>query len=314
MTIDVATATRQAEFSIGSTIPAPHGGLDMVNAVGNFMYGAHPWRFLQPREAFLDLRGSISISTGTVVGTTLTKTGAFANYTFLKGDRIEIESGSSATAGTYDVASRTDDDNIELEVAPGDTAGDLTATFDLPTLALPADFGENLTGNNIHAKDNLVSILKLVPYQDVLQRRSSPTLASSSWTFYGTIVHNDATPPAPIIEIYPTPNDNSAEHFRLIYRQKWVDLTTDDAVIPIKDFLQPLFLQCCIWWTRGLVEEDNNPLWGNMDAIMASEFWKRVVQQDARLQRQYGILRGGAVHGTPGRLNTQLRSEVSAPG
>ncbi len=44
----------------------------------------------------------------------LNKTGAFASYVWASGDRIMITAGTACTFGSYEIASRTDDDNIVL--------------------------------------------------------------------------------------------------------------------------------------------------------------------------------------------------------
>lgn len=50
----------------------------------------------------------------TVASRTLTETGAFTTYTWASGDEIYIESGTGVTTGWYEVASKTDNDNIVL--------------------------------------------------------------------------------------------------------------------------------------------------------------------------------------------------------
>lgn len=52
---------------------------------------------------------------------TLTKTGAFAGYTFNSGDRIAITGGTGVTVGYYAIASKTDNDNIVLVADIGGT-------------------------------------------------------------------------------------------------------------------------------------------------------------------------------------------------
>lgn len=63
----------------------------------------------------------IVITTGTYTDATktVTKTGAFANYTFRTGDTLVILSGSAATPGTYLIASKVDSDNITLTTSAG---------------------------------------------------------------------------------------------------------------------------------------------------------------------------------------------------
>jgi len=45
----------------------------------------------------------------------LNKTAAFASYTWASGDQIYVSAGTGVTVGWYEIASRTDDDNIVLK-------------------------------------------------------------------------------------------------------------------------------------------------------------------------------------------------------
>lgn len=60
--------------------------------------------------------GNITATSATYTdsGTTLAKAGAFADYTFRKGDRVWITAGTGVTAGIYPVTSKTDDDTIVI--------------------------------------------------------------------------------------------------------------------------------------------------------------------------------------------------------
>lgn len=83
-------------------------------------------------QCTMDSNGEYSTCTGSGANTipltgatwtngtlTLTKTGAFTNYTFRVGDRIRITGGTGATAGYYIVASRVSADAITLTATIG---------------------------------------------------------------------------------------------------------------------------------------------------------------------------------------------------
>jgi len=317
MTIRVDSCLARIGFSLGfgDQWPSAVSGLDIVNEVGEWLIGTHPWKFLEGREGLLNLRGSISITAGTTnasPGTTLTSTGSFTDYTFLDGDRVSITSGTGVTAGSYDIASSTDD-TLVLKTSPGASGSAIVATLDLPTIALPANFGEMQSGAAIQAKDNIVSSLVFVPMQDVVQRRSSPTVASASWVFFGALAHNSLM--EPILEVYPTPSSNSAEHFRILYLAKWDPVLNDTDQVPVPAYMEGLFLMACTEYARGLFEEDTMPLYERLGRVEASTIYNQCVRQDGRIQRSYGRLRGGAVSPTGMRQAAgSLRSEVSSPG
>lgn len=59
---------------------------------------------------------------------TLTKTGAFASYTYRDNDRIYVSGGTGVTAGLYDIASKVSDDEITLATSIGPDAADVTTS------------------------------------------------------------------------------------------------------------------------------------------------------------------------------------------
>lgn len=59
-----------------------------------------------------------------------TKTGAFANVSATNLGKIKItDGGAGATAGVYDIASKTNDNTVVLASAPGDSADDVDFTL-----------------------------------------------------------------------------------------------------------------------------------------------------------------------------------------
>jgi uncharacterized phiE125 gp8 family phage protein len=78
-------------------------------------------------QSHLDIEGSpgptVTGADWTVATKKLTETGAFTTYTWALGDQIYITSGTGVTTGWYEVAGKTDNDNITLTTALA--AGDL---------------------------------------------------------------------------------------------------------------------------------------------------------------------------------------------
>lgn len=65
---------------------------------------------------------SVATANWTVATKTLTQTGAFTQYTWASGDQINITAGTGITAGWYEIAGKTDNDNVTLttNLAAGD--------------------------------------------------------------------------------------------------------------------------------------------------------------------------------------------------
>lgn len=315
MTLRVDNCLARAGFSLGlgDQWPSEVSGLDVVNEVGEWLYGQHSWKFLEGREGYLNLRGSITFTGASSSTVTLTSTGSWADYTFLDGDKVQLTSGSGVTLGFYDVASRTDDDDIVLKTSPGTTGTSLAGTLSLPTIALPSDFQEMQAGHAINAESNQISIMVPVTSSEVGRLRSSLSSSGATWPYHYYISHNSLG--VPIIEIYPAATTNSNNYFRILYRAKWTPLENDtDEIERLPAWLEGLFMLCVTEWTRGLLEEDSAPVDVRMGRIRASTLFHAATQQDGRIQRSYGHLRGGAVSQSRRRGGMgYLGTEVSAP-
>jgi hypothetical protein len=71
---------------------------------------------------------AIVAGTWTAATSTLTKTGAFASYTFAQNDQIFISGGTGWVAGWYTITSRVSNDAITITGGPGFDNADTTAT------------------------------------------------------------------------------------------------------------------------------------------------------------------------------------------
>lgn len=105
-------------------------GLDFaLEAISEY----HPWTELL-LESDVDIQiETLTFTDGTWTESTktLTKTAAFADYTYAAGDEIVISGGANATTGRYVVASNPTDNTITLEISIGAAAdgdSDIEAT------------------------------------------------------------------------------------------------------------------------------------------------------------------------------------------
>lgn len=72
---------------------------------------------------------NITTAALTGLGTIITKTGAFTNYTRQAGDYVKVNSGTNATAGYYRIASRDSADQITLSTSAGAGGGAADLSF-----------------------------------------------------------------------------------------------------------------------------------------------------------------------------------------
>ena len=159
---------QHVEHTLGGELSPAIDGLSLVNDAGEFFSSIRPWKWLETAEAKLDLRAKVTITGATTssgAGTTLTKSNAFTNYTFLEGDQIEVTSGTNVTAGWHRVQSKTDASNLVLATSPGASGSAVAATLHTSAVALPSDFREMIS---INSTSGLLKGVLLTGFQDLL--------------------------------------------------------------------------------------------------------------------------------------------------
>lgn len=127
---------------------------------GQGLYVGNIARGLFEENAFIHngfVPGRIALSGATWIESskTLRKTGAFASYTWASGDQVAITGGTGATISRYDVASKTDNDNIVLKRSIG--AGADTHTDIAGNLLWVQCF--NWNRHNVYLQDGMPNVI-----------------------------------------------------------------------------------------------------------------------------------------------------------
>lgn len=114
------------------------------------------------------------------------------------------------------------------------------------------------------------------------------------------------------MEVWPTPRVDQLNAFLLFYRaslNRIVNHATDSIEIP--SFLDPLYLELCRAYARGVHEEDEANLSARMDDVMSRSVFLTAVEHDDTQQMDYGPLRG--VASTEGWFYRDWGSDVTVP-
>lgn len=268
--------------------------LDLVNQTGRHMVGMHSWMFLKRPSVRLAARASLTLTDAAwdESALTLTSAGAFTNYTFLAGDQIRVTAGTGATLGYYPIASRVSANAITLESSFGADAVDVDGTITLSSCALPSDFGSILS---LTAGVGLQDYVQLTGLDAIEEMRSDPMVTTGSFYYaalsFGQLAVHSV--PVPRLEIWPEPTTNDSEKFRLSYRAKWKEVTTDGQTLAIMPHTEDLFIALLRAFARGYEEEDQATLGQRLAEIEAGPVFAAARKQDGRQQRDYGPLRGG---------------------
>lgn len=155
-------------------------------------------------------------------------------------------------------------------------------------VALPADFGEAGMVASSNTTDTYG--FEWVTLDQIAQMRSS-AFGSAYGAYYGAIafpIVNNI--PSPRIEIYPTPQSNQADAFRMTYRRRWVTPSGDRGVMPIPGHLEALFIQIIRAFARGYEEEDQATLDERLALIQSGPIYKNALASDGTVQPSLGTL------------------------
>jgi hypothetical protein len=178
---------------------------------------------------------------------------------------------------------------------------------------LPVDFGEMVAYQVI---SGLNYGIELTTPQIIADRRASSVTISQNY-YWGTISHprrpdSKSPPPAPRLELWPTPSTAVVDFMRLWYRTKWVELdeTTDAADVP--DYCEFALAMTCRAFASGLSEEYGNErdVTGELNKLVNGPIFQACKETDGMQQTDYGHLAGGAIQG---QYSPSWRSASASP-
>lgn len=317
-------AYRYIKHVLGGELSGLISAHEVLIQAADWLGGAHDWRFQLARTARLDVRGTISIATGTYTHATrtLTKTAAFTPYAFVDGDEYAASGGTGVTARDYTIESRTDDDNIVLK-APGlgiaaNGQTDMSGKLRNDSVALPADF---LKLHSPGRTNSIIGGMRLTTPKHLLALRTSTIEQSSSWNYFAVITHVQDINGAliPILDIWPETSANESEAFTIFYKRRIVIADEDTAAIPLpadKPLIHTCLLRVCRIFALGYEEgeESGKP---SVDELLTQfimgPIWKAARKQDGGIQPHMGPVKGGAVQSMPRGIRKLLSSQVDSP-
>ena len=307
MTLTTQKCGLHVRHTLGGPIGAPLSDLELVNQTGEWFCTANSWSYNRDRRATLFSRASIALTaaTWTESSLTLTSTGSFANYTFVDGDVIEITSGTGATAGEYEIASRTNDNAIVLVSSIGAAAdgnSDIAGTIPNNTILLPSDLRDIIAIDTIDSNSEGFEWVggEVFNYHRTGRWSFSNQLGTSG--LITGVRPNSGGAIIFMLEIDPN-ESTSEERLSLRYTAGWRDVTTASEVLPLPNdgSLDGLFLQALVAHARGYDKESEMSLPIRLSQLAATPYWKQHVAQDASRAPSLGMLRGSDVRRRRGR-------------
>ena len=182
-------------------------------------------------------------------------------------------------------------------------------------MALPSDFGSILSLHSTNSLTNSVSLTSMEHLSTL--RMSSVDLsgwdhyAAVNWGQVNTSVTSLGQAPTPRLEVWPTPTAEDIDAFTLSYRADWVEVTSSSNVIAIPDFCEAVFIGIVRAMALGYEEDTTASTDQRLAELLMGPMMLAAKTRDARVQPQYGALRGGHVGGQAG--GSFLRTSVAGP-
>lgn len=301
MTITVGTVGRHIAFNLGGELPPALPLIDLVNQAGRYLIASHNWKWRQVVEMHLNLRAKVTITAGSLSGTALTVTNSeLDDYTRVIGDRLEITSGTGATADFYEIIDHPSTDVLTLDRAPGGSGSDIAATIETNTVAFPSDFKRVVPASAISDSDAIIHGLEFVSLDRLNTLRTNEVDVTSYGNFYGAILHAGPTPSpnfeavTPILGIYPTPTTNERDAFTGFYEAGWAEVDDDNDPLTLLQELEGPFLTLCEHFARGRVESDEASMAQRLAEFEQDPSFIAAKRIDGGRQPTYGLMRGGA--------------------
>jgi hypothetical protein len=305
MVLAFQTVLEDVAHALGGPLHSSLSPARIVNDAGQMLVSMHRWKFLERPAVQLDLRGTVTITSGTWTEATrtLTKASGFTNYSWLAGDRIEIESGTGATAGFYAVESRTSANAIVLATSIGsgaDAQTDIAATLELPSVALPSDFGSVL---DLKLTEGFLQSAEPTDLGTLNALRSASDAFGSTWALYYAVAYGASPvpggPPVPRLELYPVQDENETAGLTLMYRAGWPSIFSEgsagltEQIIPIPEWLEFPFRQLVRAMALGYEESDVKPMAVRIGEVLP--LFEMAKAYDGSVQQDLGPVEGGAI-------------------
>jgi hypothetical protein len=157
-------------------------------------------------------------------------------------------------------------------------------------IAAPTDLG----GIVSLAPVNSAGCYKPSTIDEINMLRSSASTDTGTPYLYALIhtTPSGSTAAVPYLELYPTPSTSTANALQIVYRARWVELTSDSDYIPFPDFTKTLFIRVLQAHARGFMEEDKASLSARLLELSASPEFVACVKQDRAMQSDRGEMKG----------------------
>ena len=306
----VLLASRAQEFVtniLGGTAATEVSGFTLLNMAGVQMQNSRLWNCNIRTTTKLPFRAPVvgAAATYDYVGTasaTISLTTAFAAYSFVPGDVVTVTlTGASDTLTQVKVLANgatTSIISVEYNDAITDGAS-ISFDLDVSHVQLPTDFGTHV---DLFGTRSFTRYAYAASLSEMIENDTNQLVSTSFLTLYGIewAQAADKAQPVATLKVWPEPSQATWDELSLIYRRGWLELTNEDDVVSIPDWLEPLYIQYVRAFAAGY-EDGNSPLerLRALDLAIASvesgRIYANAKRRDVSMQPNYGPARHVAI-------------------
>lgn len=297
-----------AKYELGAAPGGPLEHFELINLAGRHLVSMFPWKWLEGREVRLRPRPEITLEGATWTEATLriTKTGAFASYTFVDGDTFSCTDGTGATTGTYEVVAKVDSDSITLKTSIGAAANgqtDIDGSLKNDHITLPTDLDiQQILAYSM--TNGLLGMVEFTDEQTMLNLRNWPGGGRSTgfWALVRWVRTASNVRAVPHVELWP-PSSSSEEELVIFYRGGWIEVADDDddLSLPQAGWLDALFIEVFKAVVMGHEESEGGGVARRLagmsivgqDGRFVDPIMRNASERDALFQPDHGPLENG---------------------
>lgn len=303
-------ASRALEFVtniLGGSAASEVSGFTLLNQAGLQMQNSRLWNYNLRSTQKLPYRAPVvgAAAVYGYVGTasaTITLAGAFASYSYVPGDVVTITlTGGADTVTQVKVLSKNANGNeisVEYDDAVADAAS-ISFDLDVSHVLLPSDFGTHV---DLFGTRSFTRYAYSASLSEMIESDTIQLVSTSFLTLYGIEWAQAAEKAQPVatLKVWPEPSQAAWDELSLIYRRGWLEITNEDDVISIPEWMEPLYLQYVRGFAAGY-EDGNTPLerLKALDIAIASvesgPIYANAKRRDVSMQPSYGPARHVAI-------------------
>lgn len=305
----VLTARRANEFVtniLGGTAATEVGGFTLLNQAGVQMQNSRLWNCNLRTTTKLPFRAPVVGTAGTYdyVGTasaTLTLASAFDDYSYVPGDVVTFTlAAGGGTVGHAKVLARTSGNvlSVQYNADIGDAAS-VDFDVDVSHVLLPTDFGTHV---DLFGTRSFTRYAYAASLSEMIESDTNQLVSTSFLTLYGIEWAQGADKEQPVatLKVWPEPSQATWDELSLIYRRGWLELTSDDDIVPIPEWLENLYIQYVRAFAAGY-EDGKSPLERlaaletALKLVRTGEVYADAKRRDVSMQPNYGPARHVAI-------------------